>query len=156
MSTPVLSVIRTLMKKRIERDNFDKILEKVVITNAGQGKLTAEMIVGQEHSNRSQNIHGGLIATLIDVLSTLALASTDVESSPDLNNFTESASASVQLNVTYIRPVSVGQTLLIECNTLNRGRTMAYLSVDLFNKNDGKLIARGSHTKILFTKTHSE
>ncbi|XP_053207993.1 acyl-coenzyme A thioesterase 13-like [Panonychus citri] len=154
MSSTVLPVVRNLLKRRVENGNFDKILEKVTIVKAGGGNLTAEVVIDKEHSNRSGGLHGAFIATLVDVMSTLALASSEVELiSGDVADFSESASASVALNVTYIRPMTIGQTLLIECSTLNRGRTMAYLNVDLLNKDEGKLIARGTHSKMLFNKS---
>jgi acyl-coenzyme A thioesterase 13 len=46
---------------------------QVKITSAGDGNCRAELVVGTEHDNRMGALHGGLTATLVDVISTMAL-----------------------------------------------------------------------------------
>jgi acyl-coenzyme A thioesterase 13 len=46
---------------------------QVKIISAGDGNCRAEMVVGPEHENKMAILHGGLTATLVDLLSTLAL-----------------------------------------------------------------------------------
>lgn len=41
--------------------------------SAGQGKCVAEMKVEECHSNVGGTMHGGMTATLVDIVSTLAL-----------------------------------------------------------------------------------
>lgn len=41
--------------------------------SAGQGRCLAEVKIEKEHTNRAGALHGGFTATLVDVVSTLAL-----------------------------------------------------------------------------------
>jgi Uncharacterized protein, possibly involved in aromatic compounds catabolism len=45
----------------------------VKIISGGNGRCTAELTVEPEHENRMGTLHGGLTATLVDTLSTVAL-----------------------------------------------------------------------------------
>jgi acyl-coenzyme A thioesterase PaaI-like protein len=46
---------------------------QVKLISAGDGNCRAELVVGPEHQSRMATLHGGLTATLVDSLSTLAL-----------------------------------------------------------------------------------
>ena len=46
---------------------------QVTLVSAGQGKCVAEMVVTEDHQNKGGTLHGGLTATLVDGISTLAL-----------------------------------------------------------------------------------
>jgi len=45
----------------------------VVVTAAGEGRCVCELTVAEEHQNRGGSLHGGMTATLVDVVSTAAL-----------------------------------------------------------------------------------
>ena len=91
-------------------------------------------------------LHGGMTATLVDQLSTLALKSAyEDPAGPPL----PSQTSSVELSVSYLAAVKVGDDILIQANTIKRGRTLAFLSVDITNKSTGKIVATGKHTKYL-------
>lgn len=47
------------------------------LLSATPGKIVCEMKVEEEHTNRFGTLHGGLTATLIDVVSTTALMYTE-------------------------------------------------------------------------------
>jgi len=47
------------------------------IIEAGGGRCICELKVGEEHQNRGGMLHGGMTATLVDVVSTAALMSND-------------------------------------------------------------------------------
>ena len=49
---------------------------QVKIVDAGAGKCVAEMEVAEEHTNKGGTLHGGLTATLVDTISTVALMTT--------------------------------------------------------------------------------
>lgn len=46
---------------------------QVDILSASPGKVVCEMRVEEEHTNRGGTLHGGLTATLVDVVSTMAI-----------------------------------------------------------------------------------
>lgn len=46
---------------------------QVDVLSASPGKVVCEMRVEEEHTNRGGTLHGGLTATLVDVISTMAI-----------------------------------------------------------------------------------
>ncbi|XP_006051255.2 acyl-coenzyme A thioesterase 13 [Bubalus bubalis] len=116
---------------------FDRNLEKVTLVSAAPGKLVCEMKVEEQHANKIGTLHGGMTATLVDVISSLALLCTERGIS----------GVSVDMNITYISPAKVGEDILITAHVLKEGRSLSFASVDLTNKATGKLIAQGRHTK---------
>jgi acyl-coenzyme A thioesterase 13 len=45
----------------------------VDVTSAGNGQCTAEMVVNVEHTNVHGTLHGGFTATVVDVISSMAV-----------------------------------------------------------------------------------
>ncbi|ELW68781.1 acyl-coenzyme A thioesterase 13 [Tupaia chinensis] len=118
---------------------FDRVLDKVTAVSALPDKVICEMKVEKEHTNKAGTLHGGLTATLVDVISTVALMCSE-RGAPGV---------SVDMNITYLSPAKLGDDILITAHILRQGRTLAFASVDLTNKATGKLIAQGRHTKHL-------
>lgn len=50
---------------------------QVDVLSATPGKVVCEMRVEEEHTNRGGTLHGGLTATLVDVISTMAIMYTE-------------------------------------------------------------------------------
>jgi acyl-coenzyme A thioesterase 13 len=48
---------------------------QVQIVSGGDGRCRAELVVAPEHQNGMGTLHGGLIATLVDAITTVALIS---------------------------------------------------------------------------------
>ncbi|RWR98741.1 acyl-coenzyme A thioesterase 13-like protein [Dinothrombium tinctorium] len=134
-----------MFKNWVDLPRFDRVLDKVTITAAESGKLTAELTVSEEHANRAGTLHGGITCTVVDCLSTLALTTIDERSDEN----TLPPAASINLSVSFLRPAKIGETIEISANLLKKGRALAYLSVDIYEKNSGKLVAKASHTKYL-------
>lgn len=114
--------------------------------SAGDGRLTAHMKVDKIHCNTSNTLHGGLTATMIDALSTLALASLDVKGYQESKLPT---TVSIEINMTYLRPAPINSEIMIECITEKRGKNIAFLAASIINKSDGKLVAKGNHLKAI-------
>ena len=91
--------------------------------------------------NEGGTLHGGLSATLVDTISTLALTL------PDGQNF--SYGVSVNMDLSYMKAAKLGEEVLIEAKVLKRGRTLAFLEVELRNKVTNELLVKGSHTKFI-------
>ncbi|XP_068951149.1 acyl-coenzyme A thioesterase 13 [Petaurus breviceps papuanus] len=139
MSPPALQKLQEVMKFIVESGGFDRVVEKVTLLSTSPGKVVCEMKVGEEHRNSLGTLHGGLTATLVDVISTFALINTE-RGKPGV---------SVDMNITYLSPAKVGEEILIVAHVLKQGKTLAFASVDLTSKTTGKLIAQGRHTKHL-------
>ncbi|KAJ8402993.1 hypothetical protein AAFF_G00359090 [Aldrovandia affinis] len=139
MGSLTLSTLKQVMRAMVDSSGFDRVLSKVNVVSASPGKVVCEMKVEEEHTNRGGTLHGGLTATLVDVISTAALLYTE-RGAPGV---------SVDMNITYMNAAKLGEDVLITAQVLKQGRTLAFATVDLTSKATGKLIAQGRHTKHL-------
>ncbi|XP_053252738.1 acyl-coenzyme A thioesterase 13 [Podarcis raffonei] len=139
MSHLKIQSLRAVVKMLLESPGFDRVLNKMTVLSASPGKVVCEMKVEEEHTNRGGTLHGGLTATLVDVVSTAALLHTE-RAAPGV---------SVDMNITYMSAAKMGDEIQITAEILKQGRTLAFANVDLRNKATGKLIAQGRHTKYL-------
>ncbi|XP_041101063.1 acyl-coenzyme A thioesterase 13 [Polyodon spathula] len=139
MGSMSLSCLKQLMRAMIDSPGFDRVLSKVALVSASPGKVVCEMKVEEEHTNRGGTLHGGLTATLVDVISTTALMYTE-RGAPGV---------SVDMNITYMNAAKIGEDVLITAQVLKQGKTLAFATVDVTSKATGKLIAQGRHTKHL-------
>ncbi|XP_074642019.1 acyl-coenzyme A thioesterase 13-like [Tubulanus polymorphus] len=137
-----VNAMKRVMSFLNEKNTFDKVMQKVQITSGDVGHCICELKVEEEHTNRVGFLHGGLTATLVDSVSTVALMSTE-QGNPGV---------SVDMNITYMKAVPLGQEIIIDAKTLKVGRSTAFLTVDIKNKSDGSLVAQGRHTKHLLGK----
>ncbi|XP_004693379.1 PREDICTED: acyl-coenzyme A thioesterase 13 [Condylura cristata] len=135
MTQTVQEVVKAMKKLRC----FDRVLEKVTVVSADPGKVICELKVEEEHANKLGTLHGGLTATLVDNISTLALLCTE-RGAPGV---------SVDMNITYMSPANIGEVVVITAQVLKQGKRLGFASVDLTNKATGKLVAQGRHTKHL-------
>ncbi|KAM9666008.1 acyl-coenzyme A thioesterase 13 [Trichechus inunguis] len=128
-----------MLKSMVNVRRFDRVLEKVTLVSHAPGRVVCEMKVEEEHANVGGTLHGGLTATIVDDISTLALLCTE----------RGVAGVSANLDITYMSPAKIGEDVVITAYVLRQGKTLAFASVDLTNKATGKLIAQGRHIKYL-------
>ncbi|XP_078317704.1 acyl-coenzyme A thioesterase 13-like [Crassostrea virginica] len=129
--------LKQVVKARTEAKTFDNVLQGIRVISGGEGRCSCEMKVKEDHQNAGGTLHGGVTATLVDMVSTWALMTTG----------REVPGVSVDLSVSYMKPVRVGEDIVIDADTLKIGKTLAFCSVDIKHKNTGALIAQGKHTK---------
>ncbi|NP_001108254.1 acyl-CoA thioesterase 13 S homeolog [Xenopus laevis] len=139
MSAMATSTLRAIFKALGDGPGYDRVLSKLNLVSAAPGKIVCELQVEEEHTNKGGTLHGGLTATLVDTVSTVALLHTE-RGAPGV---------SVDMNITYMNAAKIGDSVLITAQVLKQGRTLAFATVDLTNKDSGKLIAQGRHTKHL-------
>ncbi|XP_005797423.2 acyl-coenzyme A thioesterase 13 [Xiphophorus maculatus] len=139
MSTLTLNSLRQIMRAMVDHSGFDRVMSKVDVVSASPGKVVCEMRVEEEHTNRGGTLHGGLTATLVDVISTMAI----------MHSERGAPGVSVDMNITYMNAANIGEDVLITAQVLKQGKTLAFATVDLSSKTSGKLIAQGRHTKHL-------
>ncbi|CZT07832.1 related to PaaI_thioesterase family protein [Rhynchosporium agropyri] len=111
--------------------------ENLRVTAAEPGRVDFELDIKKEHTNRLSIIHGGTIASMVDLGGSLAVASRGLYAT----------GVSTDLNVTYLNSGGqVGDILkaVVKCDKF--GKTLAYTSIEFTNAK-GQIAARGSHTK---------
>ncbi|CCD62884.1 Putative esterase F42H10.6 [Caenorhabditis elegans] len=116
--------------------NFNRVAEDVYPVEVTKSKLVCEMVVQHQHLNSKGTLHGGQTATLTDVITARAVGVT----------VKDKGMASVELAVSYLLPVKVGDVLEITAHVLKVGRTMAFTDCEFRRKSDGKMSAKGKHT----------
>ncbi|KAL1501409.1 hypothetical protein ABEB36_006733 [Hypothenemus hampei] len=120
--------------------SFEHILNKLNIKSIGNGKCVAELKVEEEHTNIMGGLHGGFSATLVDSVSSYALATHHQVNAPHV---------SVHINTEYVKGAKINDEIEIEANTVKVGKSLAFLEVFIREKQSGALLVKGSHTKFL-------
>ena len=98
-------------------------------------------------ANRVGDMHGGMICTAFD-LTIAALARFYAE---------ENFAPTISLDVKYIRPVKVGDTLLVTAKAIAAGRRITQLTCEAYSGRTGKLAASGAsvYMNVDTSKEHS-
>ncbi|KAH8808517.1 acyl-coenzyme A thioesterase-like protein 13 [Xylogone sp. PMI_703] len=134
-----LRFVRSVLKSFQAESGLEPRLlgENLRVTAAEPGRVEFELDIKKEHTNRLDMIHGGTIASMVDLGGSLAVASRGLYAT----------GVSTDLNVTYLNPGGkVGDTIkaVVTCDKF--GKSLAYTSIQFMNAK-GQLAARGSHTK---------
>ncbi|KAJ5379049.1 esterase [Penicillium cosmopolitanum] len=114
-----------------------RLLDNLQVTAARPGTVNFELLIQKEHTNRLNILHGGTIASMVDLGGSLAVASRGLYAT----------GVSTDLNVTYLNSGGkVGDKILAEVTCDKFGKTLAYTNIR-FTNGKGDVVARGSHTK---------
>ncbi|CAI6335837.1 unnamed protein product [Periconia digitata] len=104
------------------------------------GKTVYSLVVPRTLCNLGGNLHGGAVALIFDISTSLAITAV---SKP---GFWDSGNVSRNLNCTYLRPVAEGQKIWIESEVVHLGRRMG-LTRALIRTEDGKVCYTCEHSK---------
>ncbi|CAL52417.1 Phenylacetic acid degradation-related domain [Ostreococcus tauri] len=102
------------------------------------GKFQCELTVTAELTNRFGTLHGGCVATIVDVLTTVALLT-----------LTDRGGVSTDLSCSYVAPAVLGERVRVECEVIRAGRTLAWMECAIKRISDNSVLATGKHTKFL-------
>lgn len=105
------------------------------ILKAGVVKYTLE--IEQKHLATKQAVHGGLIAALMD-------ATLGVGALSHTCNFDKVVST-VDMNVSFLNPVKLGDLLVAESNLLKAGSRIVFMEALIYNQ-EGLVVSKGSGT----------
>ncbi|CAH0578010.1 unnamed protein product [Chrysodeixis includens] len=140
MFTKGAQVAEVFAKAVASTKGFDQHLRKVKLINCGNGRMLAHFKVGEEHLNMRGSLHGGFIAHLVDAISTYALTT---------HERVDTRGVSIDLSVSYLSHAVVGDEIEVEACTKRAGKKVAFLEVELRNKEKNQIIATGRHTKYI-------
>ncbi|KKK11884.1 hypothetical protein P175DRAFT_0481349 [Aspergillus ochraceoroseus IBT 24754] len=116
-----------------------RLLDGLRVTDAKPGQVNFELDIQKEHTNRLNILHGGTIASMVDLGGSLAVASRGLFAT----------GVSTDLNVTYLSSGGkIGDKIMAEVTCDKFGKTLAYTSIKFMNSK-GEVVARGSHTKYI-------
>ena len=111
--------------------NFERIGQYISVVDAKEDSWKGTMPVLQEHLDANGTLHGGCTAALIGAVSNYGFVS---EPGPIID-----------VSVSYIGTAKLGDVLTIESSGLDTKGAIRFADVIIKNQ-DGKLIAKGSHT----------
>ncbi|KAB0802362.1 hypothetical protein PPYR_04548 [Photinus pyralis] len=111
------------------------------IIEAGDGMCVGEIVVEEEHTNPKKTLHGGMISTLVDTVTTLALFTHQ--------NCERVPSVSVDLHITFIKAAKIGEEIVIHACTTKAGGTLGFTNCLIKSKKNDDILAFGNHTKYL-------
>jgi len=124
---------------------FEANLAGLRVEDARPGWIKASLPVTARIRNRMNTLHGGCTATIVDVVTTLALATVS-----------KRLGVSLQINTTYMAPIGVGETVEITAKVEKVGSTIAHVSAELRNQGSRVMAAQGHHVKFLKAKNSHE
>ncbi len=110
------------------------------IVSGQRGEAVIECDVGPEHLNLGGSVHGGVIASLVDVAVAVACHSLDAERPGR-------ATATTELNVTFLQPAGAGP-LTCRARIRRRGRSLAVGEAEVTDPG-GRLLAVGRATYLV-------
>jgi acyl-coenzyme A thioesterase 13 len=105
------------------------------------GRAVFEFMVDEAYCNRLGNQHGGCTATLFDICTTVALAPI---ARP---GFWAYAGVTRTLSLTYLRPMALGEEIVLECEVVHAGKRMCLIKGVMKRKKDGAITATCEHGK---------
>ena len=103
---------------------------------------TFSLTVTKELMNVAGNLHGGAAATLIDIITTAAIAPLAKK------GYFEYPGVSRTLQCGYLRPVKEGEECEVVCECLGTGKRAAAVRVVIRRESDGVVCVEGTHHKI--------
>lgn len=114
-----------------------------VLTATGPPNVTAvfELEMTSTYCSRMGNAHGGAVSLIFDMCTTICMAPCARE------DFWLFGGVSRTLNVTYMRPVQQGTTVIIECEVLQVGKRLATIRGMMKSKQDGRVLCSCEHNK---------
>eukprot|EP00854_Cymbomonas_tetramitiformis_P014592 gene14592-17243_t len=107
-----------------------------------RGRFTCVIPVNEKVQNRYGTLHGGCIATLVDVIGSAALMTA-----------ADASGVSVDINVSFLRSAPLNEEVEIDAQVLRAGKSLATVQVDFRLKRTGELLSQGRHTKYLHAGT---
>jgi acyl-CoA thioesterase len=102
----------------------------------GAGICETELQIESHHLNIGGTVHGGILATLLDITMSGAVTSTILDKSAE-------QVVTMQMNIHFLRAGQLGDKIIGHAEIAKYGSTIVYVEGEVVNQ-DGKLLARAS------------
>jgi len=136
---------------------FDSCVDGMMVDAIGPDGVRCRLPVTRARANNFGTLHGGCIATLVDVVGTLAL----------LGQHPSRPGVSVEMNQSFLAAAKVDEILNVEGRVLRYGRKLGFTEVTIravagdmestatLGSEEGRLVAVGRHTKYMEVKVRA-
>lgn len=111
------------------------------------GRFKFEIPVTADLLNAGNSIHGGASAAILDTL--MSTSSWDIDSPTHVQ-----PGVTIDMSIIYAGPALEGDIIIIDVQTLKKGKTMAFYRGDIYLKDSGKLVASAQQTLALMDGGH--
>ncbi|KAK0716284.1 HotDog domain-containing protein [Lasiosphaeris hirsuta] len=115
-------------------------------THATKGLFLARLVLSARHLNSAGGLHGSVSATIVDWAGGLAIAAWDLR---------QATGVSVDINITYLSSVGLGDEVEIEGSAGRVGGSLAFTEVKIWKVEGGergRIVVQGRHTKFVKAK----
>ena len=133
-----LQALRALIRGELPAPSIGQTMGLTAV-EVEPGRITLEARPDSRHLNPAGAVHGGFAATCLDGAAALALFST-LEAG--------TAHSTVDLNVKYVRPLSVGETYRVQGWVVERTKSLAICDAQVLDA-AGKLYAKATTTFVI-------
>ncbi|KAF4827954.1 Acyl-coenzyme A thioesterase 13 [Colletotrichum tropicale] len=113
-----------------------------IIASERRPRISFTFVVQAAHCNRVGILHGGCVATLFDLLTSMVLLTVN-----DKPGFWQLLGLSRSLNCNYLRPAHAGDRCRVECEIIHVGRKLCLLRGTLYGLQDDQILATCEHHK---------
>ncbi|PHH64766.1 hypothetical protein CDD81_4028 [Ophiocordyceps australis] len=141
-SSPDEDVIRTNLVQRLlarlvsASPIYASTLSTLALSCVERGLVLATLTLTPVHVNSRGSLHGAVSATIVDLVTGLAIASWDGRGS---------TGASVDMHLSYLSTAAVGDEVQIEARAQRVGGSLAFVTVRIMRGQE--VVTLGQHTK---------
>lgn len=130
-----------------DRDIVTAVVPASVRVDSEKGTFACDIDVTKNLANRYGTLHGGAVATIVDVFGTAALATVS-----------DTLGVSLDLNTTFLKGTPLGSVVHVHAKVLTKTRSVAVIEVNLEAtiNNRRVRVAQGRHTKFLNAKVERQ
>ncbi|MBQ3611056.1 MAG: PaaI family thioesterase [Firmicutes bacterium] len=119
----------------IQKDLINGMMKSEKVSCSYEDKtITFAFPVQQWQANRVGKLHGGIICAAFDM--TIAALARFYAG--------ENFAPTISLDVKYVRPVEVGDTMLVTAKAVSAGKRITQLTCEATSKNTSKIVATGA------------
>ena len=130
------------IEEKLKRQHFMKLMN-FKLTKIEEGLIEGELDVEQIHKQQKGFVHGGVIATMADIVSGFAAVSLVPKGHHVVT---------AEIKVSYLNP-GLGDKLLAKGWVIRQGRNLNFCEAEIYSKKDGKstLISKATTTMATIT-----
>jgi len=134
-TTTIIEELKSFIgkKEQLSPSPFMNWLKPTAVA-AEYGSLTFEYVIRKEMTNPTGNLHGGVIAGIIDDIMGATIYSLEKS-----NTF-----VTVNLSVDYFAPARIGDVIQATTQVIKEGRNVIYVECEIWLPEKNRLLAKGS------------
>lgn len=140
--------IRNVMAIMSKQSGPQRFTSQTKLISAAPTKCQFEFKVAERDLNMFGTLHGGISATIVDVLTNLTLI--DGKELDGQSNIEKSLGVSTELNISYLGKATEGEIVLFETELIKSGRNLSFLNCvgSVKDSEPEKVVVAGRHTLV--------